>query len=384
MSDQESAAKTRFLATLSHEIRTPMTGVLGMAELLQAGALQPRQRQQAQAIQRAGEHLLRLVNDALDLARIEAGKLTLEEAPFDLHELLDEVAALLQPLAHAKGLAFHLQRSPGTPRVLRGDAARVRQVLLNLAGNAIKFTDAGQVCLRSEAAPEGVRFEVSDTGEGMDAGQLARLFRRFEQAEGLSGEQRRQGSGLGLAICKELAAAMAGDIQASSRVGEGTSFHVHLPLPVVDELPAPAPSSRQPPRGGQGRRVLVVEDDATVAEVVCGLLQGLGYETQHAAHALAALSSFGGTTFDLAILDLDLPGMDGLELARLLRVQQPELPLLALTARADAQAEPQALAAGMHGFLRKPVTSVLLQDGIEALYALRRATATGAPALVEG
>jgi CheY-like chemotaxis protein/anti-sigma regulatory factor (Ser/Thr protein kinase) len=312
---------------------------------------------------------LRLVNDALDLARIEAGKLTLEEAPFDLHELLDEVAALLQPLAQAKGLAFRLQRAPGTPRALRGDAARVRQILLNLAGNAIKFTQAGEVCLRSDAAADGVRFEVSDTGEGMDAAQLARLFRRFEQAEGLSGEQRRQGSGLGLAICKELAVAMAGEIHASSRIGQGTCFHVHLPLPIANEALSPMPPTRASPRDGQGRRVLVVEDDATVAEVVCGLLQGLGYEAQHAAHALAALSMLGSERFELAILDLDLPGMDGLELARLLRAQSPGLPLLALTARADAQAEPEALAAGMHAFLRKPVTSQLLHDTIEIVLA---------------
>jgi signal transduction histidine kinase/streptogramin lyase/ActR/RegA family two-component response regulator len=373
LSDQGSEAKSRFLATLGHEIRTPMTGVLGMAELLQAGELQPRQRQQAQAIQRAGEHLLRLVNDALDLARIEAGKLALEDAPFDLHELLDEVAALLQPLAQAKGLVFHLQRAPGTPRGLRGDAARLRQILLNLASNAIKFTGSGEVCLRSEAAVDGVRFEVSDTGEGMDAGQLARLFRRFEQAGSITGEQRRNGSGLGLAICKELAAAMDGDIQACSIPGEGTSFHVHLPLPAA--ALTQAPTSRQPPRSGEGRRVLVVEDDATVAEVVCGLLQGLGYEAEHAAHALAALGSVTAKPFELAILDLDLPGMDGMELARLLRVQSPELVLLALTARADAQAEPDARAAGMHGFLRKPVTSALLVEAIESVCANRRTEA---------
>jgi signal transduction histidine kinase/ligand-binding sensor domain-containing protein/CheY-like chemotaxis protein len=373
LSDQGSEAKSRFLATLGHEIRTPMTGVLGMAELLQSGELQPRQRQQAQAIQRAGEHLLRLVNDALDLARIEAGKLRLEEAAFDLHELLDEVAALLQPLAQAKGLSFQLQRAPGTPRGLRGDAARVRQILLNLGSNAIKFTESGEVCLRSEPAVEGVRFEVSDTGDGMDAGQLARLFRRFEQAGSLTGEQRRNGSGLGLAICKELAAAMDGDIQACSIPGEGTSFHVHLPLPVAALASAPAP--RQPPRGGAGGRVLVVEDDATVAEVVCGLLQGLGYEPEHAAHALAALGLVAAKRFELAILDLDLPGMDGMELARLLRVQAPGLALLALTARADAQAEPDARAAGMHGFLRKPVTSALLQEAIEDVCASRRASA---------
>ena len=372
LSDQGSAAKSRFLATLGHEIRTPMTGVLGMAELLQAGELQPRQRQQAQAIQRAGEHLLRLVNDALDLARIEAGKLTLESAPFDLHELLDEIAALLQPLAQSKGLGFHLLRDAGTPRYLHGDAGRVRQILLNLGSNAIKFTEAGEVRLRSVAAESGARFEVSDTGEGMDAAQVARLFRRFEQAEGLSGEKRRSGSGLGLAICKELASAMDGDIQVSSRPGEGTCFHVMLPLAPAPELPAAGPALRQAPRGGAGRRILVVEDDATVAEVVCGLLEGLGYQAQHAPHALAALSTLASAGFDLAVLDLDLPGLDGLELARLLRAQSPELALLALTARADAQAEPEARAAGMHGFLRKPVTSLLLQEAIETVCASRR------------
>jgi signal transduction histidine kinase/ligand-binding sensor domain-containing protein/CheY-like chemotaxis protein len=379
LSDQGSEAKSRFLATLGHEIRTPMTGVLGMAELLQAGTLQPRQRQQVQAIQRAGEHLLRLVNDALDLARIEAGKLTLEDAPFDLHELLDEVAALLQPLAQAKGLAFSLRREEDTPQALRGDAGRVRQILLNLGGNAIKFTEAGEVRLRSAAGPHGLLLEVSDTGEGMEPAQLERLFRRFEQAQGLSGQQRRNGSGLGLAICQELATAMSGEIVVSSRPGQGTCFSVHLPLPAVASMPAAAPL-RQRPRGGEGRCVLVVEDDATVADVVCGLLEGLGYEARHAPHALAALAALPGARPELAILDLDLPGMDGMELARLLHVQAPELLLLALTARADAQAEPEARAAGMQGFLRKPVTSALLQEAIEALHASRR---TAVPASEE-
>jgi len=384
LSDQGSEAKSRFLATLGHEIRTPMTGVLGMAELLQAGSLQPRQRQQVQAIQRAGEHLLRLVNDALDLARIEAGKLTLEDADFDLHELLDEVAALLQPLAQAKGLGFSLRRDEGTPRALRGDAGRVRQILLNLGSNAIKFTESGEVHLRSSVAVDGLRFEVSDTGEGMDAGQLARLFRRFEQAGSLTGEQRRNGSGLGLAICKELAEAMHGDIQACSIPGEGTSFHVYLPLPAASRLPETGPAPRHPPRGGAGQRVLVVEDDATVAEVVCGLLQGLGYETAHAAHALAALAAVTSARFDVAILDLDLPGMDGMELARLLCVQAPDTLLLALTARADAQAEPDARAAGMHGFLRKPVTSALLEEAIEAIHARRRTDSTAREEAIAG
>ncbi len=372
LADAGSAAKTRFLATLGHEIRTPMTGVLGMAELLQAGQLQPRQRQQVQAIQRAGEHLLRLVNDALDLARIEAGKLTLEDAPFDLHELLDEVAALLQPLAQAKHLAFALLRAPGTPRALRGDAGRVRQILLNLGCNAIKFTEEGEVAVRCAATPDGLLLEVSDTGPGMDAAQLARLFRRFEQADGLSDAQRRTGSGLGLAICQELAVAMDGRIEVHSQPGQGTCFRVHLPLPQAQALPAPRPTPRQAPRAGANTRVLVVEDDATVAEVVIGLLRALGYAAVHAPHALAALSEMAAGRFDLAFLDLDLPGMDGFALARILRVQAPATVLVALTARADARAEPEALEAGMHAFLRKPVTSQLLRDTIESVLAAQR------------
>jgi signal transduction histidine kinase/ActR/RegA family two-component response regulator/streptogramin lyase len=376
LSDQGSEAKTRFLATLGHEIRTPMTGVLGMAELLQGGMLEPRQRQQVQAIQRAGEHLLRLVNDALDLARIEAGKLTLEDAPFDLHELLDEVAALLQPLAQQRRLAFALQRAPGTPRVLRGDAGRLRQILLNLGSNAIKFTEQGEVVLRCElgadSTPAGVVLEVADTGEGMDAAQLSRLFRRFEQADGLSDAQRRNGSGLGLAICQELAQAMDGRIDVQSQLGQGTCFRVHLPLPLAELAPSTRPMPRQTPRDVDGKHVLVVEDDATVAEVVVGLLQALGYQTVHAPHALAALSELAQQRFDLALLDLDLPGLDGFELARIVRGQAPATMLIALTARADAQAEPEARAAGMHGFLRKPLTSQLLSDAIEGVFAERR------------
>jgi signal transduction histidine kinase/ActR/RegA family two-component response regulator len=369
LADQGSEAKTRFLANLGHEIRTPMTGVLGMAELLlQADKLEPRERQRVQAIQRAGEHLLRLVNDALDLARIEAGKLRLEDAPFDLHELLEESGALLQALAQAKRLRFTLERAPGTPRLLQGDAGRVRQILLNLVGNAIKFTDAGAVSLHCAPLAEGVLLEVRDTGGGMDEAQLARLFRRFEQVGGLGDAQRRAGSGLGLAICRELAEAMGGSIDVDSAPGRGTCFRVHLPLPLV-AAPPPVLVARRPARPGSGARVLVVEDDATVAEVVVGLLEALGYRAVHAPQALAALAELAQGAFALALLDLDLPGMDGIELARVLRARHPSLVLVALTARADARAEPEALAAGMHGFVRKPLTSLLLHEVLERVLA---------------
>jgi len=377
ISDQGSEAKSRFLATLGHEIRTPMTGVLGMAELLQGSELAPRQRGQVEAIQRAGDHLLRLVNDALDLARIEAGKLVLEDAPFDLHALLKDTAALLRPLAEAKGLAFALQRAPGTPRALRGDAGRVRQVLFNLGSNAIKFTDRGEVALRSAGTPAGLLLEIADTGPGLDAAQQARLFQRFEQVDAVA-DRRRQGSGLGLAICKELAVAMGGRIELQSQPGQGTTFRVLLPLPVAD-MPARVrePARRQRLRAMDGLDILVVEDDPTVAEVVTGLLESLGHRTAHAPHGLAALTEIAGSRYDLAFVDLDLPGLDGFELARILRRQGNALALVALTARADAQAEPLALAAGMHGFLRKPVTSQLLQSCIDRTMAGMRAALSG-------
>jgi len=364
--EQNSLAKSRFLATLGHEIRTPMTGVLGMAELLLSTPLEARQRGQVESIQRAGQHLLRLVNDALDLARIESGKLTLDDRSFDLHALLDEVTNLLAPLARAKGLAFSLQRSPATPLGLRGDADRIRQILFNLGNNAIKFTERGEVALRSQpVAPHGVLLEVSDTGPGMNAEQQARLFQRFEQAEGLRTAQRYGGSGLGLAISQELAAAMGGRIEVISAPGQGATFRVSLPLANA-ELEAPVVATAgQAATGRRGLRLLVVEDEATVAEVIVGLLQSRGHIAVHAAQGLAALAELQTGQFDLVFLDLDLPGLDGLELARLIRAQGHRLPLLALTARADAEAEPLALQAGMQGFLRKPVTSAMLQAAMD-------------------
>jgi signal transduction histidine kinase len=370
MIEQGSEAKTRFLATLGHEIRTPMTGVLGMAELLQAGALDDRQRGQVGAIQRAGQHLLRLVNDALDLARIESGKLTLQDEAFDLHALLDEVAALLRPLAAAKGLAFSLQRGPGTPPVLRGDAQRVRQILLNLGCNAVKFTERGEVAIRTSAlAPHGVNLEVCDTGPGLNAEQQGRLFQRFEQADGARTAQRYGGSGLGLAICQELAAAMHGRIDVACAPGQGASFQVALPLENACASEIEGPAAQSVLASQRPLRVLVVEDEPMIAEVIVGLLQSLGHRVTHAPQGLAALAELSSARFDLALLDLDLPGIDGFELARLIQAQGYALPLIALTARADADAEPRARDAGMAGFVRKPVTGQTLAGTIEATLA---------------
>ncbi|MDH5823520.1 two-component regulator propeller domain-containing protein [Luteimonas sp. RD2P54] len=359
-----SEAKTRFLATLGHEVRTPMTGVLGMSELLLETPLDGRQRRYTESIQRAGDHLMRLVNDALDLARIEAGKLQLDPQPFDLHQLLDDVAGLMGPGACQRGLEFRLEVAGDLPRWIRGDPVRVRQILLNLLGNATKFTEAGRVALAADRLADGLRFVVADTGPGLNEEQKRRLFRRFEQAEGARTAARYGGSGLGLAICQELAAAMGGRIDVDSAPGEGTRFIVELPLPVASAPQAPQPDAARP---AGAFRLLLVEDDPTVAEVISGLLRAQGHEVAHVAHGLAALMELSAHAFDVLLLDLDLPGIDGLALARQLRAQGRAQPLVAITARADAEAEPLARAAGFDAFLRKPVTGQGLAETLAAV-----------------
>ncbi|CBA16657.1 sensor histidine kinase [Xanthomonas albilineans] len=368
VAEQASLAKTRFLATLGHEVRTPMTGVLGMSELLLATPLDPKQRGYTESIRGAGTHLLRLVNDALDLARIEAGRLELDQQPFDLGQLIAELAAMMEPMAQGHGLTFVLDNAMPEQVTATGDATRVRQILLNLLNNAIKFTERGSVQLRVAPLQEfqGVRFEVVDTGPGINAEQQARLFQRFEQADGPRTAARYGGSGLGLAICQELAVAMGGRIDLQSRLGAGTRFVVDLPLPwVPSSLPRPTSGVREVTSVLAPQRVLLVEDDPTVAEVVSGLLAARGHRVIHAAHALAALTEVAANVFDVALLDLDLPGMDGLALARQLRAFGHTMPLIAVTARADADAEPQARAAGFDGFLRKPVTGDMLAEALE-------------------
>lgn len=366
MAEQASQAKTEFLATLGHEVRTPMTGVLGMSELLLQSDLTQKQRGQVGAIHLAGRHLLRLVNDALDLARIEAGKLVLESQPFRVRVLVNEVADLLRPLAAKKGLSFECEFSADLPEAVQGDQYRVRQILLNLGSNAIKFTEHGGVSIRVSRRGDWLDLAVRDSGPGLNAEQRERLFQRFEQAHAVGTRARQGGSGLGLAISQELAAAMGGRISLDSSPGEGSCFEVSLPLDVVPvdllcDAPATSLVQAQP---SAALDVLLVEDDAIVAEVIEGLLQAQGHRVVHAPHGLAALSQLARRPFDLAFLDLDLPGLHGVELARLIRKQGHGLALLAITARADADAEPAAIAAGMNGFLRKPLTADALAAAI--------------------
>ncbi|WP_345303073.1 sensor histidine kinase [Lysobacter hankyongensis] len=363
LAEAASEAKSRFVANLGHEVRTPMTGVLGMSELLLTTRLDDRQQGQVWAIRRAGEHLLRLVNDALDLARIEAGRFELDAVDFPLDALVDEVAELMRPLAERKGVRFAVVVAEEARGGWCGDPTRVRQILLNLLGNAVKFTARGEVSLSIEPLlPQGLRCIVRDTGPGLDAEQQQRLFRRFEQAEGARTASRYGGSGLGLAICEELAVAMGGGIDVSSVPGEGACFVVRLPIErAVRPLSSPAVAGT---REAVPRNVLLVEDDAIVADVIIGLLQAQSHRASHVGHALAALTANATQRFDLALIDLDLPGMDGLALARQLRAQGFDRPMIAITARADAEAEPQAMDAGFDAFLRKPLTGELLAEAI--------------------
>ncbi len=352
MAEAASAAKTQFLATLSHEIRTPMTGVMGMAELLLSTPLNPQQHDYTQAMQRSGGMLLKLLNDALDLARIEAGRLELELAPFDPRQLLEDVAQLEQGLAHAKGIRFVLEQADDLPARLIGDAVRIKQVLLNLANNALKFTEHGHVSLRAQRSADGLEFSVSDTGPGIPEASQARLFQRFEQADG---PQRRAGSGLGLAICRELVDMMGGSIELVSRLGYGSTFRVRLPL--AEPVEAPAMPAGPVARGSY--RLLLVEDDSIVAAVIRGLLEREGHTVVHVLNGLAALAELAHARFDAVLLDLDLPGVDGFQIARLIRQREvagEHLPIVAVTARSGSEDEARARAAGMDGFLRKPLS----------------------------
>ncbi|MGY0675780.1 hybrid sensor histidine kinase/response regulator [Xanthomonas campestris] len=374
LAEQASLAKTRFLATLGHEVRTPMTGVLGMSELLLKTQLDHKQRSYTESIRRAGSHLLRLVNDALDLARIESGRLELDLQPFSVRQLVAEVEALMAPLAQERGLRFSLEVGLLGDITASGDPTRIRQILLNLLSNAIKFTERGVVGLKLSTlgSYQGLRFEVADTGPGINADQKARLFQRFEQGDGAKTTSRYGGSGLGLAICQELAMAMGGHIEVISRLGAGTRFVVDLPLRWVASNAVLAGEVARDSANVAPLRILLVEDEPTIAEVIVGLLRAQGHSVVHAPHGLAALTEAADNAFDLALLDLDLPGLDGFALARQLRVFGYDMPLIAVTARSDEAAEPTAQQAGFDSFLRKPLTGDMLADTIaEALRRVR-------------
>nr|WP_253260748.1 two-component regulator propeller domain-containing protein [Rhodanobacter glycinis] len=361
LAEQASAAKSQFLATLSHEIRTPMTGVMGMAELLLATPLNAVQHSYAETMQRSGDLLLKLLNDALDLARIESGRLQLEPAPFDPCALVQEIGRLQTGHARAKGLEFDVEIETDLPPRAMGDVFRIRQILLNLANNALKFTEHGRVVLGVGCYGEELVFSVCDTGPGIPEDVQAHLFEPFEQGES---PQRRVGTGLGLSICRELALLLDGRIGLESRMGEGSIFRLHLPL---HEVSTPAPRALPVPRRGDGttRQILLVEDDAIVAAVVRGLLERLGHGVRHAVNGLEAMAELAQEPCDLVLMDLDLPGLDGFQVARLIRQNEApgeHVPIIAVTARTGGDDEARSRAAGMDDFLRKPLTGAQLAE----------------------
>ncbi|HEX7817155.1 two-component regulator propeller domain-containing protein [Dyella sp.] len=373
LAHEANQAKTEFLAQLGHEIRTPMTGVLGMAELLLTRPLADTEQRYVQAIRNCGEVLLTLVNDALDLARIEAGHLQLALAPLDPSALLQDVAELQRAKATDKGLDLHMDIGDGVPAQVLGDAVRVRQILFNLGNNAVKFTERGQIRLALTQHAEGLCFTVSDTGPGIAPADQTKLFKRYQQ---LDSPQRGSGSGLGLAICRELVTLMGGSITLESAPGAGCVFQVILPLPAV-AAPSEPVRARESAQGPHWR-LLLLEDDPTIAEVIAGLLQVQGHDVEHVPNALRALEALEQQRFDAAFVDLDLPGLDGLQWARLVRSREgcAWLPMIAITARTGGDEESRAYASGMDGFLRKPLhgeqlvqalatvlTNKLAQDG---------------------
>lgn len=367
MAEQASDAKTAFLTMLSHEIRTPMTGIMGMTELLLGSSLTSAQRDYVRSMQRSGSMLMRLLNDALDLARIEAGRLELEPAPFDPRELLREVQQLESGLAELKRIRLECHVADDVPGQFVGDALRIKQVLLNLVSNALKFTESGSVRMAAGAGTTGLHLSVSDTGPGISAVNQPRLFQRFQQ---LPGPHRGDGSGLGLAICRELVGLMGGSIHAEPGSSGGTTFHVQLPLPAL--LPALAPTGAEP-RQEPHWAVLLVEHKSEVALEVRAKLEVQGHSVHQVCNGLEALGELARASFDLILVEIDLPGLDGFRVARLLRragLDPPDPPIVAIATRVDEAGAARVRDAGMNGLVCNPL------DGEQWLHALYRVMAS--------
>ncbi len=368
-------AKSRFLATMSHEIRTPMNGVIGMAELLSATPLSPVQRDYVSAIRDSGQALLTLINDILDLSRLQAGRMTIAADPFDLAALMRGVGMLLAPLAEGKAVTFR-NLPPGHPPVwVTGDAGRVRQVLVNLVGNAIKFTRAGEVALHLGAEDRdgllALTAGVADTGIGIAPDRLEAVFDSFTQADGTISREF-GGTGLGLSLSRLLAREMGGDVQVASVPGQGSVFTLDLTLP---RAAAPAEAVAAPvaplPRL-HGRHVLVAEDNRTNRLILRRLLEPLAVRLTEAANGAEAVAAARDDPPDVILMDMQMPVMDGLTAIRAIRAeeaarQRPPCPILMLTANAFAEDREACRAAGCDDFLTKPVQRDTLYDRIVRL-----------------
>jgi signal transduction histidine kinase/ActR/RegA family two-component response regulator len=354
--ESASQAKSAFLANMSHELRTPFQGLLGMLQLLDTAALTPVQRRQLTVARESGAHLLDILDDVLDSARLEAGTLRLHEEAVAPPALAADVQALMTPPAAAKGLPLAMQIDPALPPWLLLDGTRVRQVLFNLLSNAIKFTERGAVSvdIRADHTREPTLvLAVSDSGIGMDEATLARLFQRFSQGDD-STSRRHGGTGLGLEISRSLARLMGGDIEVRSIPGQGSRFELRLPLRAA---PAPAGAAPAPPAAAGALRLLVAEDNEVNREVLAAMLAHLGHSPRFAHDGRAALAAVQEEDFDAVLMDLHMPELDGIAATRAIRaLPRPQLPIVALTADAFADTRARCLDAGMNDFLTKPVT----------------------------
>jgi signal transduction histidine kinase len=371
-----SQAKTQFLATMSHEIRTPLNGVLGMAQVMEAGDLSTLQRNRIGVIRKSGESLLTILNDILDLSKIEAGRLELEQVEFDLADLVASTCAAFTETVRGKELAFALEIEPDAGGVYLGDPLRVRQMLTNLLSNAIKFTDTGGLSVTVAALEAGFRLTVTDTGVGIAADRVGKVFEKFVQADS-STTRRYGGTGLGLAISRELAEAMGGAVSVESALGRGSSFMIDLPLPKsasahdADLLPSATPS----PNAVLPRiRILAAEDNAINQIVLRTLLEQFDIHPEIVENGLEAVEMWERGDWDLILMDVQMPVMDGPTATRRIRVREretgrPHTPIIALTANAMSHQVDEYTAAGMDGFVAKPIEVSKLYEVIRSIAA---------------
>jgi signal transduction histidine kinase/ActR/RegA family two-component response regulator len=377
-----TAAKSAFVAMVSHELRTPISAMLAGAAEIGRLTVNPTIRDRATLITDAGRMMRSLLNDLLDLAKLEAGRMSVEAAPFELKRTLRDTVSFWRPEARKRGLVFRLQGAHGLPRRAVGDSTRLRQILNNLLSNALKFTHEGAITLRIAVREgEGDRFdlvcEVIDTGPGMTAAQLGRLFHPFEQLTPAVGRTE-GGTGLGLSISRELARVMGGELSAASAPGEGATFRLSLPLAraaVVEDEPAAKPKAKA--KGRPRKLKVLIADDHAVNRRAFGLiLAAADIGATEAADGREALAALARTRFDLVLMDLNMPGMNGLEAVRELRATpgpNQTVRVIALTASTSPDEVAQALEAGMDAFLAKPV------EPSELLAAIDEALTAGEP-----